>query len=1192
VIYALSASLRPGNFQDGLHKLFWSTDGGLTWSTIYGSQNPVDLEDLLLTNPIFAAAATCPGPPDTNVFLNQGWYDNVIAVDPTDPGTLWVGGIDLFRSTDAGLTWGLASYWWAPSAASHVHADQHAIVFHPDYDGTTNTTMYVGNDGGIFVTADATAAAAYGTPAQRGLDATCDPANSSLVFTNLNNGYGVTQFYYGAVYPSNDTYFGGTQDNGTVLGTDALGPNAWLEINGGDGGAVAVDRTNTNILYSENTDLSVQKCTLGAACTSADWASAITGISDTGFIFIAPFVMDPTNSQRLWAGGFSLWRTSNGATTWVKASTNIGSSTNPISISAIGIARSNPNAVLAGAANGNIYSTTKGLTATGSTLWTLAQPPSTQGAYVSSVAFDPSDPTIAYATYSTFGVTHVWKSLDGGATWTPLDGTGSTIPDIPVHSVVVDPTDTQRLYVGTDLGVLVSPDGGDNWYVENTGFANVITEQLVANGPHLYAFTHGRGIFRVGLSSAAQTVSVEIASDSSTVSEGAGTAPIPLTVRTSDGLVTAAPVVVSYLTKDGTAKAGSDYAQGSPSFTIPAGTADGDTANIPITILQDTLGEVSETFTVNLTGISGGALGDRRTHAVTITNDSATSFQFKLAVQPVSEAATQVVVTVVRGENLTTSATVDYATANGTATAGADYTAKTGTLSFGPGVASRTFSVLLLPDTTYEGDEQFVLRLQNPGAGSSLGTPNVAVVNVVENDLAALLQWSASKYTVLESIGTAVVTAKRSGVTTSTVTVDFTTSDGTATAAGSDYTAISGTLTFGPGIVTQTIGVAVNNDTVAEGSESFGVRLLNNGPGSKLGTLRSTAVAITDNDQAVQWSLATYAVAESATKAILTVRRSGGTTGTVNVDYDVTGGTATGGGVDYSFSSGILTFGPGVASRTIGLPFVNDTLREGEETVNVTLSNPSVGLTILGAPTTVLKIMDNEPTAQFTSSKYTASETFTKATLAVKRTVDFTGTVTVSYSLSPGTASYGSDYAGATTGSVTLGPAIASKTFSVSLKPDLLDEPNETILLTLTGVSPGLPGGFGLGTPQSAVLSVTDNDVGGIVQLGSVTYAAGENVGVATITVKRSSGTAAGASVQYSAAVGGPVPASGTTDFTPTTGTLTFGAGELVKTFTVPIVNDGTPEAGKTVLLTLSNPGYGVKLGTMASAVLWIVDDD
>jgi hypothetical protein len=74
--------------------------------------------------------------------------------------------------------------------------------------------------------------------------------------------------------------------------------------------------------------------------------------------------------------------------------------------------------------------------------------------------------------------------------------------------------------------------------------------------------------------------------------------------------------------------------------------------------------------------------------------------------------------------------------------------------------------------------------------------------------------------------------------------------------------------------------------------------------------------------------------------------------------------------------------------------------------------------------------------------------------------------------------------------------------------------------------------------------------------------------------------------------VGGPVPASGTTDFTPTTGTLTFGAGELVKTFTVPIVNDGTPEAGKTVLLTLSNPGYGVKLGTMASAVLWIVDDD
>jgi uncharacterized protein (TIGR03437 family) len=487
VIYALAAETQ-GQFQSGLRAVFRSTSGGDagSWTTQVRNTDAKKLNTVLLSNPLAAFLSECGA--GSSFFISQGWYNNVIAVDPVDANRIWVGGVDLFRSDDGGANWGLASYWWEePTAKQYVHADQHVIAFHPRYDGVNQKQMFVGNDGGIFRTADATGAVASGS------SSACDPTISKVVWQSLNHNYGVTQFYHGLPFPDGQSYFGGTQDNGTLLGTMQAGNNGWREILGGDGGYVAVDPMNPRTLYAENTYLSLRKSTNGGQT----FGRATWGIDDPpgSFQFITPFVMDPSDPQRLWIGGTSLFRTTNGAANWSKASALFGNGV----VSAIAVASTNANYVAAGTSQGQVYLTDVGLTATSNTQWFNSAP---RSGYVSSVTFDPVNPLTVYVTYSTFGGRHLWRSLDFGASWSPLDGVGdASLPDIPVHQVVVDPGDPARLYVGTDLGVFVSTNGGTSWAVENTGFANVVTESLslltIDGVTSLYAFTHGRGAYRV-----------------------------------------------------------------------------------------------------------------------------------------------------------------------------------------------------------------------------------------------------------------------------------------------------------------------------------------------------------------------------------------------------------------------------------------------------------------------------------------------------------------------------------------------------------------------------------------------------------------------------------------------------------------------------------------------------------------------
>jgi hypothetical protein len=556
VIYAMAAcnncpagtnpNFPAANYTDGLLAVFRSTANGDagSWTTQVRNNSPNIQDTLLLSNPVNGVLTQCGI--GTSQFINQGWYHNQLGVDPTDPDKVWALGTDTFRSDNAGVNWGVASFWWfqgngTPPANGDpqlVHADNHIITFHPNYNGTTNQTLYVANDGGIYKTDNGkTGNVGYPGGATPGGgpvtpnspicgSAASDPngiytVGDPVIWSPLNNGYQVTQFYHGLPYPGGATYLGGTQDNGTNRGTDASGPNGWQRIFGGDGGYVAVNPTNTQQIFAETTGLSIRRSDNGGG----SFTTKTSGISGDVFPFITVFRMDPNTPTRLWIGGRFMWRTDNSGDSWVRTS---NAQQTGGSITAMAIAPGNSDIVINGAASGQIRRTTSATTLTAAsvlnTVWLQSFTPRGNGnGTISWLEYDPSNASNVWATVSTFnGVAnangtsagHVFKSTDGGATWTLADGTQTannpnSIPDIPAHSVTVDPTNSQRIYVGTDLGVFVSLNGGGNWYKEVTGFANVPVETLATTTSggktKLFAFTHGRSAYRVTISSSCVT---------------------------------------------------------------------------------------------------------------------------------------------------------------------------------------------------------------------------------------------------------------------------------------------------------------------------------------------------------------------------------------------------------------------------------------------------------------------------------------------------------------------------------------------------------------------------------------------------------------------------------------------------------------------------------------------------------------
>jgi len=427
-------------FGDLLDKaIFVSSDGGATWTA--------------------RKVSTIPGMVNDDG-TRQWWYDSLAAVDPSVSAgtTAYVGGTDLWQTTDGGQTW---TNLTNATNNGPVYPAQHALAFL----SPTASTYYLAGDGGVW------------------------KGTSNGTFTNLNSGgLDITQFYSGSVgdVGPDATTYGGAQGGGVdQYPAGASGPGPWNGVYGGDIGQTIVDYTNNAIVYAAAAYGAVSKSTDGGQT----WNPADTGINLHNPVnFVMPLVMSPTINTELFAGTDRVFRTTDSASSWFPIS---GSLDNGTPLSAIAVAPASDKTIYAGDDNGNVYVTTNG----GMT-WRGGPIPHSTGTMVTSLAVDQTNAGTVYATFAGFAPgrgAHVFRSTDAGATWTDIS---LMLPNIPVTSILVN-SGSGALLVGSDAGVFDSLNGGTTWQRLGTGLPNVAIDQLFTNrsGTQLFVATHGRGMW-------------------------------------------------------------------------------------------------------------------------------------------------------------------------------------------------------------------------------------------------------------------------------------------------------------------------------------------------------------------------------------------------------------------------------------------------------------------------------------------------------------------------------------------------------------------------------------------------------------------------------------------------------------------------------------------------------------------------
>jgi len=418
--------------------LYRSTDGGLNWTrTNDGSLS--------------------------GVFASYGWWFGNVRIHPENPDRIFVLGLTFARSINGG-----ASY---SDASGSMHVDHHGLAF----GSGASPVMYEGNDGGVYRS-----------------------TNGGSIWSKLPE-LPISQIYKFALDANNaQALYAGLQDNGTCrTTTGAL--NDWTNIYGGDGFEPLVHPNSSNRIWAM-----YQYGGLGYSSNGgSSFSGATSGLSGRTN-WNCPFVQDPTNADRRYFGTDKVHRSASN-TSWTAISgdltggTSGGSGQVSGTLTTIAVSPLDGDLIWAGSDDGVVSVTQNG---GGSWSDVSAGLPLR---WITSVSCDPNDRDTAYVTVSGFrwteAMSHVYRTTNLGATWTPIDG---NLPEAPVNDLIADPDMSGRYFLATDLGVYLSEDAGANWSPLGSGLPGVVVNQLRLDqdGRRLYAGSYGRSIWSIDIDEA------------------------------------------------------------------------------------------------------------------------------------------------------------------------------------------------------------------------------------------------------------------------------------------------------------------------------------------------------------------------------------------------------------------------------------------------------------------------------------------------------------------------------------------------------------------------------------------------------------------------------------------------------------------------------------------------------------------
>lgn len=451
----------------------------------------------------------------------QGPFDQFLGMTPSDE--LLAGGIDAWIASGSGMntTWTNLTKSYSGGA---VHPDEHALAITPD-----GAHWYIGNDGGIW-----------------------ESDNSGVAWNNLNATLGAIQLLGATADPTTPgAYLGGSQDNGTALSSAANGQE-WKSVWGGDGGYTAINPQQAGQYFTENYDVSLQRSDdSGANFTTVVDDKTISDPSD----FYVPYELEPANpanailaTDRVWRGPATPTSPGQG---WAPISPDLSGGSNCGAfgaglafLSAIAEAPSSADVIYTGSEDGQLEASTDATAATPS--WTTLQFPVCRP--VGALAVSASNAQIVYAGLQGFamgGQPNLLWSTNGGQNW----NTFNNFPNTPVNAIAIDPDNSSNIFVGTDIGVFVTSDGGmDNpvWFQMGTGLPAAAVLGLSIekqNGQEmLLAATHGRGAWTIPFA-APPNFNLSVSPANITVNAGIG--PEAITVATQAVNGDTAPISLS-----------------------------------------------------------------------------------------------------------------------------------------------------------------------------------------------------------------------------------------------------------------------------------------------------------------------------------------------------------------------------------------------------------------------------------------------------------------------------------------------------------------------------------------------------------------------------------------------------------------------------------------------------------------------